>query len=96
MLWPYLLKAFVEKFNEFNVDDDGITPTGRFSGTTTDVTLKITTDVAVQFIYWVKDYKAAYMDYQSGNPYHIQGSISVTNPLIQCMTIIIGDIHYFP
>ena len=40
MLWTYALKAFVEKLNILKVDNYGITPMNKFSGTTTDVTLK--------------------------------------------------------
>ena len=40
MLWTYELEAFSEKLNLLKVGDDGITPTERFSGTTTYITLK--------------------------------------------------------
>ena len=40
MLYPYALKAFAEKLNDLKVDDGGITPMEKFSGTTTDITLK--------------------------------------------------------
>ena len=40
MLWIYALRAFEEKFNVVKVDDDGISLTEKFSGTTTYITLK--------------------------------------------------------
>ena len=40
MVWIYELKVFSEQFNEFNVDDDVITPMENFAGTTTDITPK--------------------------------------------------------
>ena len=40
MLCLYELKAFAEKFNGLNVDFGGINPMEKFSGTTTDITLK--------------------------------------------------------
>ena len=40
MLCNYVLKFFVEQLNVLKVDDDGITPMERFSGTTTDINLK--------------------------------------------------------
>ena len=39
MLWTYALKAFSEQLNVLKVDDDGITPMEKFSGTTADITL---------------------------------------------------------
>ena len=39
MLCPYALKAFAEQLNVLKVDDDGITPMEKFSGTTTYITL---------------------------------------------------------
>ena len=41
MLCPYSLKDFSEQLNELKVDDDGIILTEKFSGTATDITLKI-------------------------------------------------------
>ena len=35
------MKAFAEELNVLNVDDDGITPMEKFSGTTTENSLKI-------------------------------------------------------
>ena len=40
MLWTYELKAFEEKLNVLKLDDDEITPMEKFSGTTTDISLK--------------------------------------------------------
>ena len=53
MLFPYVLKAFAGQINELKLDDDGITPMENFADTTTDITLKITTHVFVQFMSWV-------------------------------------------
>ena len=39
MLCPYAIKTFVEQLDELKVDNDGITPMEKFSGTTTDITL---------------------------------------------------------
>ena len=50
ILWPYALKAFAGILNLLNVDDDGITPVEKFLGTTTDITLKITTNWSFQFM----------------------------------------------
>ena len=41
MLWPYALKEFAETFNVIKVNDDGINPMGNFTGTTTDIYIKI-------------------------------------------------------
>ena len=43
MLWTYALKAFEEQLNEIKVDGCGITNIENFPGTTTDITLEITT-----------------------------------------------------
>ena len=40
ILCPYTLNSFAEQFNGLKVDDCGITPMEKFSGTTTDITLK--------------------------------------------------------
>ena len=40
MLCTYELKAFEEKLNEINVDDDGINPMKNFPGTTTYINFK--------------------------------------------------------
>ena len=40
ILWFYELKDFLEQLNELKVDDDGINPMGKFSDTTTEITLK--------------------------------------------------------
>ena len=40
MLWNYALKVFSEQINELNVDDYGINPMDKFTGTTTDTTIK--------------------------------------------------------
>ena len=40
MLCPYELKAFACQLNILKVDDDGIIPMEKFSGTTTDIYLK--------------------------------------------------------
>ena len=40
MLWPYAIKAFAEKLNKPKVKDDGVTPTEKFSGTITYITIK--------------------------------------------------------
>ena len=40
ILWPYALKDFLEQLNVIKVDDDGITPTENFSGTTIDINIK--------------------------------------------------------
>ena len=45
--------------------------------------LKITTHVAVWFMSWMQDIKATYMEYQSGNPYHVQGYILDTHHSMQ-------------
>ena len=39
ILWPYVMKALEEQFNELKVDDDGIILVEKFSGTTTYITL---------------------------------------------------------
>ena len=54
ILWPYELKAFAEQLNELKLVGDGINPMDKFSGTTTDITLKITTHGAVQFMSLMK------------------------------------------
>ena len=40
MLWPYALKDFSEQLNVIMVDDDIINTMDKFSGTTTDITLR--------------------------------------------------------
>ena len=40
MLWPYLPKGFTEQLNVLKVDNYGITPMEKFSGTTTYINLK--------------------------------------------------------
>ena len=75
MLWKYALKDFAEKLNVLKVDDDVITPMENFSGTTTEITLKITTHGAVQFMSWIQGNKEIYMEYPSRNPAHMQGYI---------------------
>ena len=57
MLCPYALKAFSEQLNILDVHDDRITPMEKFSGTTKDVTLKITTHGDVHFMSWMKYFK---------------------------------------
>ena len=44
---------------------------------------KITTHGYVPFMSWVYYFKAIYMDYPSGNPDPVQGSILVTRHCIQ-------------
>ena len=61
MLYPYALKAFAQKLNLLKVNDDEITPMEKFSGTTTDIYLKITTHGDVQFISWMQDFQAIYL-----------------------------------
>ena len=39
MLCTYELNSFAENLNKLKVDDDGITPMEKFSGTTADITL---------------------------------------------------------
>ena len=50
MLQPYELNSFAEQLNELKEDDDRITPMENFSCKTIDITIKITTDVAAQFM----------------------------------------------
>ena len=50
MLWPYVLKSFVEQLNILKVYDDGIIPMEKFSVTTKYITLKITTHGSVHFM----------------------------------------------
>ena len=50
MLLPYELKAFAEQFNELKLCGEGTISMKKFAGTTTDITLKITTHGDVQFI----------------------------------------------
>ena len=45
--------------------------------------LKITTHGDVQFMSWMQYFKAIYLDYPSGNPSHVQGSILVTHHFMQ-------------
>ena len=40
ILWIYVLKAFTEQLNELEVDDDAVTPIGKFADTTSYITLK--------------------------------------------------------
>ena len=40
ILRPYSLKAFAEKFNVLKVDDYGISPMEKFSGTATYISIK--------------------------------------------------------
>ena len=40
MLWYYALKSFVEQLNYLKLNGDRVTPMEKFSGTTTDITLK--------------------------------------------------------
>ena len=40
MLCPYALNSLTEQLNKLKVDDDGITLMERFSGTTTNITIK--------------------------------------------------------
>ena len=62
MLWTYALKSFAEQLNVLKVDDYGINPMDKFVGTTTDITIKITTHGAVQFMYYMEDCKEIYLD----------------------------------
>ena len=39
------------------MDDDRITPMEKFSGTTTDITLKFSTPGDVHFMSWMQDFK---------------------------------------
>ena len=71
MLCPHALKAFAEKFNVIKVGDDGITPVENFAGTTTDITLKISTHGDVQFMSWIKKFKAIYLYYPIGDPAYV-------------------------
>ena len=83
MLWPCALKYFAEQLNLIKVDNYGITHMEKFEGTATDITIKITTNGAVQFMSWVQYYKEIYMYYTSGNPYHLQGYILFTHYFMQ-------------
>ena len=79
MLWTYTLRAFAEHLNKLKVNDDGITPMYKFAGTKTDITLKNFHTWAVQFMYWMKDFKATYVYSPSGDLANVQGSILVTH-----------------
>ena len=83
MLWTYALKLFAERFNVLKVDDYGINTMKKFSGKTTEISLRNEHKRAVQFMYWMKYCRKIYLDYPSGNPAHVQGSILVTHHLIQ-------------
>ena len=50
ILWTYALEAFVEKLNLIKVYDDGIAPMEKFTGTTTDISLKNHHTWAVHFM----------------------------------------------
>ena len=71
------------KLNVFKVYAGGITPMENFEGTTNDMTLKITTHGYIKFMYWIKYCNTIYMDYQSGNPSHMQVYILVTNQFMK-------------
>ena len=58
IIWSYVLKDFSEQLNELKVDVYGITTMEKFAGTTTDITLKITTPGAVQFMSCMQYYKS--------------------------------------
>ena len=83
MLWSYALKAFTKQLNELNLDYYWVTPSENFSGTRTDITLKIIIHRSVQFLPWMQDYKATYLAFPSGNLANVQGSILVTHHFIQ-------------
>ena len=40
MLWTYALKAFAEQLNVLKVNDYGISPMEKFTGTSTDISLQ--------------------------------------------------------
>ena len=65
------------------MDDDGVTTTEKFTVTKTDITLKTTINGAVQFMSWVKYYKATQLSCTSGNLYHVQGYILITNHFVE-------------
>ena len=79
MLWPYAWKAFGEKLNLLNIDDDEITLKDKLEVTTIDITLKKSTCGAVQFMSWMKYFKVIYLDYPSGDSAHLQRYILVSN-----------------
>ena len=83
MLWPYVLRFFVEKLNKLKVYGDVATLIENFSGTKIDITLKITTHGSIQFMSWMQYYKATYLACSSGNLSHAQRSTSVTHHFIQ-------------
>ena len=76
-------EAFAEQLNLFKVGGYGINPMEKFSGTTADITLKITTHGAVQFMSWIQYCRAIYMDYPIGNPDRVQGSNLDTHHFMQ-------------
>ena len=45
--------------------------------------LKTATHGDAQFISWMQDLRAIYLDYPSGNPAHVHGSILVTHHFMQ-------------
>ena len=75
MLWPVSLKSFVEQLYVLKVNDDGITPMEKFSGSTKDIALKIATHGYIQSMSWIQGYNSIYLYYPSGNPDHAQVSI---------------------
>ena len=58
MIWPYALKGFEEQLNVLKVDDDSITLMEKFTKKKAYITLKNTTNGAVQFMSWMKYYNA--------------------------------------
>ena len=83
MLWPYALKDFSEQWNVLKVDDDGITPMEKFSGTTADIFPKNHHTWGCPFMSWMHNYKEIYLNYPSGDHNHMQGSILVTHHFMQ-------------
>ena len=83
MLCTYALNAFAEQPNELKVENDGITPMEKFDDTKKDINIKITTHGAVKFMYCIKYCRETQLGEPSGNPTHVQGSILVTQHLMQ-------------
>ena len=60
-----------------------LTPWRGFNAQQQTFILKITTHGDVQFMSWVLDLREIYLDYPSGNPNHVHGSILVTHHFMQ-------------
>ena len=61
----------------------GLIPWRSFQAQQQTFILKTATHGDVQFMSWMKYFKAIYLDHPSGNPAHVQGSILVTHHFMQ-------------